>query len=411
VLGAFGIKNFGNDATLDALMEAIDAFVEPEEIVCICSVPSYASQRFGVATDYLHGRPRPRDRRMFSSLGMRLLARAPYECARVLSAYRRMRSIDVLVVAGTGALDDQHSRPGGQPLDMAIWCLAGRVAGARVAMLSVGAGPITSRSSRLFLRAAARTAYYLSYRDRMSRSYMQSIGRDVSRDRVAPDLVLGFPSVPRRVRSDGPARSVAIGVLSTLNWRGRPDEYAGYRSRLASVVAGLWQEGNRVTLLIGDRADTESRDQLHITLAGIDEQAARTRLDVPRIDSFDDVLRVMGGCDAAVVSRYHHLVAALLASTPLVSLEYGFKNRALMSDLGLGDCCLTIDDFDPIDVVSRVAALQRRGLPDSVEQALDSYRAQLADQYSAVFGDTERRTSRLEKSEAALGGRAGCAAR
>ena len=145
MLGAFGIENFGNDATLDAVMLGLDPFVDREEMLCICSVLDYPRQRFGVDVDYLNGSPKAHRWTYSSNRVVRLLSRIPRDLGRFVSAYRRMRDVDVLVIAGTGCLDDQHVGPGGLPLDMAIWCIAARAARARVTMLSVGAGPIDSR--------------------------------------------------------------------------------------------------------------------------------------------------------------------------------------------------------------------------------------------------------------------------
>jgi polysaccharide pyruvyl transferase WcaK-like protein len=384
VLGAFGIENFGNEATLDAAMHAVTHFVPADDIVCICSVPAYVSRRFGVAADHLHGPPHMVGRTAQSRRVIRTLARVRRVVSRFVDAHRQLRDVDIVLVAGTGALDDQHIGPAALPLDMAIWCLAARVAGARVAMLSVGAGPITSRASRLLLRSAAATAEYLSYRDQLSLDYMRSIGRNVDDDRVAPDLVLGRPP-SRDVHQDGLAEAVAIGVMWSGNWSD-VRQYEHYRSRLADLVVGLWQMDVRVVLMIGDRVDTESRDDLYAMLARIDGARTQHMVDVPAIDSFDDVLHATSRCDIAVVSRYHHVVAALLCSKPVVSLEYGFKNRALMDSVGLSDSCLLIDDFDATDVLQRVVALRERGHDQSVDRSLDRFRAQLSAQYANVLG-------------------------
>ena len=384
LLGAFGIDNFGNDVTLDAAMDSITRSIAAGDIVCICSVPEYASSRFGIESDYLHGRPTPRRWSTSPSRAARVLSRAGRELARSVSAYRRMRHVELLLVAGTGALDDQHIGPLGLPLDTAIWCVAARAAGARVAIVSTGAGPISSPVSRLLLRAAAGTARYVSYRDQASRDYMRSIGRNVDHDVVVPDLAFGLPEASIPPPTSLPERSVAVGVLWNGNWQARPGAAATYQSRLIDLIAGLWDEGCRVTLLIGDRADTDGREELLAALAVRHPQEFGSRLEVPRLGSFDDVLRAMAGCTSAVVSRYHHLVAALMTSTPLVSLEYGFKNRALMDAVGLGEHCLEVNDFDPSDVVRRVEKAEAVGAV-GVRPILAGFRAQVGDQYTNVL--------------------------
>ena len=159
---------------------------------------------------------------------------------------------------------------------------------------------------------------------------------------------------------------------------------------MVELVESLWDDGNRVVLLIGDRADTESREELAIALAKVDDVRAREQLECPSIDSFDDVVQTMAACDAAVVSRYHHVVAALMAATPVVSLEYGFKNRAVMTDAGLAEWCLHIDEFEPGDVARRVASAAGSDVGAVEARAVEAFRRNVADQYSRMLGGAGR---------------------
>ena len=58
ILGAFGIDNFGNDATLDAVMHSLTS-IEPGDVLCVCSEVEYVRSRFDLDGDYLHGPPNP----------------------------------------------------------------------------------------------------------------------------------------------------------------------------------------------------------------------------------------------------------------------------------------------------------------------------------------------------------------
>ena len=234
----------------------------------------------------------------------------------------------------------------------------------------------------------ARAAHFISYRDTMSRDYMRSIGRDVSHDEVSTDLVFGLPPAPTG-RRDVATPTVAIGVLWSGNWAERPEARDRYRDRLVELVALLWDAGNNVALIIGDAADTESRDDLLNALEKRNSKRARERLECPPLRSFDDVLRTLASCDAAVVSRYHNVVAALMTATPVVSLEYGFKNRALMSSAGLTDWCLHIDDFDPADVARRVASASPEVAVEE-SRAVDALRCDVGELFADVLSKVGR---------------------
>ncbi|WP_164923929.1 hypothetical protein [Sinorhizobium fredii] len=60
----------------------------------------------------------------------------------------------------------------------------------------------------------------------------------------------------------------------------------------------------------------------------------------------------------AWATRFHNVIAALMAGTPLISLIYTAKNHLLLGKMGLGSCCHHVDSFDVgflIEQFSRLA--------------------------------------------------------
>ena len=84
----------------------------------------------------------------------------------------------MLIIPGTGILDDFGGNPFGMPLALLAWCLVARLCGAWVAFVSIGAGRIQHPLSRWLMRSAAAMAHYRSYRDTVSKTFMESIGFD-----------------------------------------------------------------------------------------------------------------------------------------------------------------------------------------------------------------------------------------
>ena len=386
ILGAFGIANFGNDASLTAALAGLRDELPGCRVVCICSDPDLIAAEHGVETLPLHFRDGPSRLLQSESRAVRILARLPREVVRWWDAYRQLRRVDQLVVAGTGILDDQHSRPGGAPYDLFLWCTAARFARCPVFMLSVGAGPIWSRLNRVLILGAARHARYISYRDQSSREFMSSIGRDVIHDVLAPDLVFG-PAVPAE-QDHRSGCAVAVGVMSDCNWPDRPDEFELYLDRIEEVVRGLLREGADVRLVIGDKADRSARLAVVDRLIADDRAGSTGQVDAPAVDSFDEVLDVLRGCDVVIASRYHNLVAAFLLGRPVISLEYGFKNTALMSELGFPENCHHIDAFQPDKIVAE--ALELLASPAPPTGPVERYRELLAEQYRHVSGADRR---------------------
>ena len=253
------------------------------------------------------------------------------------------------MIAGTGVLDDQHTRPNHLPLDVFRWSLAARLAGARLVFLAVGAGPIDHRLSRILLVPAARLAHEVSYRDQRSMDFMSSLGRDVTRDRVVPDLVLAtVPPEANHRRPAANARRLVIGLLWQINWSGRPRQYRAYENRIVDLIMRFAAAGWEISLVNGDEADAGMQQAIvsRPELAGLRVAARETH-------SFRDVLHVAMECDAMVASRYHNVVAAVIAGVPVISLGYGPKNIGLLEELGAREWALDIDDFSVDEVFDK----------------------------------------------------------
>ena len=304
LFGIFGSGNFGNDATLDACMAALHPRLPLTQIACVAANPARIAEERGIATFSL-----TRARRFGVLIG---------EPVSLFFAWRTLRRAKTFVIAGTGVLDDQHVRPSELPLDVLRWSLAARLARARLVFLSVGAGPIDQTWSRRFLRLAVSLAHDVSYRDQRSLEFMRSIGRDVARDRVLPDLALALDPPDREPKTASRESPVAIGVLARLNWPGRDREYDRYESGLVELIERLAVDRRRILLVTGDEADVDTQHAIVRRMNG-----SSARVVARECHSFDDVLKAAAECDAMVASRYHNLVAAVVAGIPVVSLGYG----------------------------------------------------------------------------------------
>ena len=109
---------------------------------------------------------------------------------------------------------------------------------APVALLSVGAGPVEHRLSRLFFRRAVAHAVYCSFRDRGSKTFMTGLDvRNVAWS-VRPDLVYSLPK-PRPQTANTEQR-VGIGVMAYYGWHADPGTgaatYEAYVAKICEVV-------------------------------------------------------------------------------------------------------------------------------------------------------------------------------
>jgi polysaccharide pyruvyl transferase WcaK-like protein len=377
LFGGFGCGNFGNDATLEACLAGLRPLTALSKVLCVATDPDNVTALYGIVAEPLL---LPTGRLPRASLRIvRIVVEGARQLRALLRARKLLRDVVTLVVAGTGVIDDQHTRPTQLPLDVLRWSLAARLAGSRLVFLSVGAGPIEHPLSRVFLMLALRLAHSVSFRDQRSLEFVRSVGRQVAGDRVLPDLVLANVPAERKpcVTNDG-VRCVAIGVLGKMNWQTRPAAYQSYEDRMVGLAARFARNGWRVRLITGDNADIDTQQAVHARpeLQGLEVEAVATR-------SFADVLDTARHAAAMIASRYHNVVAAVLAGVPVVSLAYGLKNQALLEQLGIGAWNHHIDDFDVEQVFSQIELATANPAP-LYRNELAAYRIELASEFERL---------------------------
>ena len=125
-------------------------------------------------------------------IGLGPLVRLAQEGLHILRSYRLLRSVDMLVVAGGGQLDEEWGGSWAHPYALMKWAVLARAAGSSVIFLSVGGCRAELRLTRVFLRIALSLACYRSYRDEGSRQLALAITPSADGP-VVPDLAFSLP--------------------------------------------------------------------------------------------------------------------------------------------------------------------------------------------------------------------------
>lgn len=358
LFGLFGCGNLGNDGSLEAMLSALRRSRPELELVCICADPKKVRETFDVAALQMTiGRlPQPLDALDF------LLLRLPRHFVNGVRAIVHARRLGVLLIPGTGILDDFGTGPTGMPLTLFGWCLAARLVGARIGLVSIGAGPIRNRLSRWLMYAAARLADFRSYRDTISKEYMRKIGLDVDDDEVFPDLTFALatpPSAPQ-VEHEGQT-TIGVGVMNYRGWgrdmRDGEEIFAVYIQKMAQFVTWLLDAGYRVRLLTGDTIDGAAVDKLARLVADARPCLPSGRLVTDRANSLGDLMSQMAETQIVVATRFHNIVCALKLAKPTASIGYAQKNDALMAEMGLAPFCQNIEDFSVDRLITQFQGL------------------------------------------------------
>lgn len=290
------------------------------------------------------------------------------EIRHLRAAYRLVRNVDLLIVAGGGQIDDTWGGPWGQPYALFKWANLARVAGKPVVVASVGFGTLRTPLSRWFARRALMSARYRSFRDDESLRLMQQVGHD-QLDPIQPDLAFcldrhALLADVRRSSGHGIACLSPMIYLDPITWPTKnAASYERYLDHLADLASRLLADWQQLMLVSSDGPDRRSVAALYARLAAEVSPVELARVSMPDTDTVDRFLAVVARADVFVGSRLHGLLLALLGGTPVVALAYDRKVGALMRAMGLETHCLDIEHFDSSAVLAQIEPIAAESGP------------------------------------------------
>jgi polysaccharide pyruvyl transferase WcaK-like protein len=387
LLGQFGSGNTGNDGSLEAMLNFLRGSKLHLELLCICSDPKVISERYKVDAIGIGGvETKGRWFRRFN----RLLAGIPRRLATLYVILTGLNGMDLLIIPGTGILDDFQETAFGWPFVIFRWCLAARMRNVSIAFVSIGAGPIEKPLSRWFLKSAARMASYRSYRDRFSSNFMKAIGINVSRDPLSADLAFGLPAATESSERRGGNLCVGVGVMAYSGWKKSGEDglaiYNAYLTKMADFILWLNTRGLDVRLLTGDIVDREAiRDITNMT-SQTDPANQVGKIIVEEMTSLHDIMAQIARTDIVVATRYHNVVCALRMGRPVISLGYAAKNGALLAATGLSEYTHHVETFD-VEQLKREVETMLADCPRlelEVQSGVTKFQDQLAEQEAHI---------------------------
>ncbi len=382
LLGQFGSGNSGNDGSLEAMLISLRRLRPDAELVCICSNPGVIAARHHISTMGIGG---PALSSRWARYADKMMLKLPRRLALLVTTVIRLNGFDLMIVPGTGILDDFQEHAFGWPYVVFCWCLLARLCRMRIVFVSIGAGPIRGRLSRFFLQASASMAAYRSYRDDYSLEFMRDIGIDVAGDRRYPDIAFTLPArLPQPLSAS--RLSIAVGVMHYRGWRAndpRSDAiYDDYIRKITSFLCWLVERRFHIRLVTGDATDRKAVDDVLRQLAQHIDADDLAAIDTGATVSLHDIMGEMSKVDLAIVSRYHNLVCSLMSQRPTVSLGYARKNDDLMGEFNQERYCFHIETFQVDDLKTTIYELldNRMAIGQQMQRVKDRLQKQLLEQ-------------------------------
>jgi polysaccharide pyruvyl transferase WcaK-like protein len=321
----------------------------------------------------------------------RLMKSTVLEPKFLLDSCRRLRGVELLLVAGSQQLNDGYGGPWGFPFTLYKWSRIARLTGTKVAILSVGAGPIDSPLSRFFFSRVLRMCSYRSYRDAISSRLVESMGVK-GPNPVYPDLVysLKLPA-PRPLPTESHALIVGANPVPFFDGRYWPEpdpaRYADYVRKFADFAE--WLDGNGYSVLFFPtqaRADVLTIDDIRAALNG-SGKSPRMLAGIP-IQNIEDLISEIARTDLVIANRYHGILLSLALNKPVLGVAYHEKSRALLEQVGQGDYVLNIADLRTEDLIEKFKALHANSvaIKKQIAASMAPLREALEQQYDLVFG-------------------------
>jgi len=360
IWGHFHGRNLGDDMVVAVLISAIRQRRSAAQIIGVSMAPGDTSVRHAVQALPLNpgqdvSKPKSADTHEVGGKSRAPRGRRARWLWRELQfsirSYAALRSIDQLVVAGSQQLLDVWG-PWAHPYTVFRWTLLARLAGAEMALPSVGAGPITTRLSSFLIRRTVGWATFVSVRDEDSARELRAIGvrRELA---VCPDMGWAYArSNPHVDPPEGETAVVGLSVMPYEDPRYWPNSdrsrYSAYMTKMVTFVANLLQNGDRVVLFSSQtRADRLVADDLRRDL-GDRGLADHPGLEwaVDRIETVEQLLETVSRCDYVVAARFHSVLLPLSLGIPTIGLAYQPKTFELLAQVGRSAHGFDIESFE-----------------------------------------------------------------
>ncbi len=306
--GWFGSRNLGDEAILQGVKAIIEKRLPDAELIALSTDPEYTLEKTGVHAEMVES-----PKSIIKNRGKYL------ELFREADAH--------LLTGGTPFYDYGHLS---RIIHMGLPALNKK----QVYCFGVGSKPITTLRGREITRMLLKNTAIISTRDVLSKQILQPLTGTLTK----PITVTGDSALmlnpertsadekrvlfcPRRLREDHKLLYHQEQDRATIN---------RIRHILAITADKLIDDGYSVCFLpFHCVPPDDDREEIRVISNLMHNEA----VILPRPDSSNEALRLIGGSALVVGLRLHSLIFAALQGTPFASIDYDIKIRGFMEHL------------------------------------------------------------------------------
>jgi polysaccharide pyruvyl transferase WcaK-like protein len=250
---------------------------------------------------------------------------------------------ELVVVGGGGIMSDTAgAKPGASYLDIVAKASAeGRLAGKRVIVTGVGAGPWVLAKSKRLAVDVSQLAEKVGVRDEESRAHLASLGIDGDKVVVGADVAL-LTSAYLRFRTRPAHR---IGLQFDIAKFADVHENPAIQEIFSAVTGYANANARRVSLVSNGRHRSQLAD-------------AAPSCDLLRYASLKEFLPRLAGLDAIFTSHLHLAITAYSQRIPSFSLYVREKTKRFYDQIGHPERAIDLRVATPADFERLIAAAE-----------------------------------------------------
>ena len=389
IFGTYGFGNMGDAAVADANIAGLQRHIPNMSVLGICQNPENVRERHSIEAvsifrvyidnsnivfsaakastipsehsqppsskvkQWIKSKPWLYKGVKFSIEALRHIPTILKEAAFSIKIFRVVRQLDLMVMSGSGQINEEWGGPWRFPFGMFRWTLLARLAGCKVAFMSVGAGEINSRWTKFFCSSALKLANYVSVRDAETKKLIESWG--VKNVLLIPDMAFSIRPVEKTFSLETSQKIVGINPIPYCDPRTwniyDADVYKNFVKKWVEICNWLVSEDYVLYLIPNDLVmDNLVLDDI---VNGLDTSFNLDRNVVrPTIDRYSEVIKGFSNCDYVITCRFHGLLFSFLCGKPAIAIAHHYKFFELAGEMGQRPFAFDITTFQAHEIIT-----------------------------------------------------------
>jgi len=270
--------------------------------------------------------------------------------------------------------------------------LIARILKKKVAYISVGAGPIRSKSGKFFAKKALSYASYRSYRDEASLECIQQL-KIPGRMHLCRDLAFSLKLNESRSVAESEMNPRIVGInpvpfYDENSWiGGGRSAYDQLINKLSEFSLWLMDDGYHIHLFPTQlNLDPPVIEDISRNMIKIRGPYVTDKLVSRPITSLETLLNAMSKMEIVVATRYHGVVLPYVLHKPVLGIAYHQKTLDLMKQMMQSEYAMTISGLTLDDMKKRFSELKRhkKEVIERISLESEKWKMKLEDQFDEV---------------------------